>query len=60
MLQLLDRIWPDQLDLEVEHRRAAETKVKCIRVLLDQILVSHLESHVGRYRELRSEAAQTA
>lgn len=52
VLELLDRIRPEDLDLEFEHRRATETKRKSVRVLLDELLVKHFEDHVRQLSEI--------
>jgi len=52
VLALLDRVQPADLSRVVEHRRAVETRPKTIGHLLDEILVSHFESHVRQLADL--------
>lgn len=58
LLALLERIEPDDLARTVEHRRAAEARIKTLEQVLDDTLVRHLEAHVRQLEEVTALSAE--
>lgn len=53
VLEFLSELLPEQLDAQITYVRSAETKLRGLGELVDELLVHHLESHVAQLRALR-------